>query len=179
MATRMNTCKGFSVELGRKWAFDQCWPVFWCCTIACFIILTLALCQKHLLAQQTFWRMGRMKSGSSIVLKEVLWTLVIDQSDIHYLLQRNVLSNRQRNFNLLIVIIWTSQFNSKIRSWLFQNFAKWLSLGSLWLCWNIEILVRSKVNKIVWHVTLYDGWQPIVQYCFIPSNILFLWKGQD
>lgn len=26
---------------------------------------------------------------------------------------------------------------------------------------------------------LYDEWRPIVQYCFILSNILFLGKGQE
>lgn len=26
---------------------------------------------------------------------------------------------------------------------------------------------------------LYDEWRPIVQYCFILSNILFLCKGQE
>lgn len=60
-----------------------------------------------------------------------------------------------------------------------QNSTKQFSLGNLPLCWNIEILARPKVNKIVWPIKLNDEWQPIVRYCFILSNILFLCKGQE
>lgn len=83
------------------------------------------------------------------------------------------------NLNFLIAIRWRSNLTFWNRKLAVQNSIKWLSLGSLRLCWNIEIRARPKVNKIVWHIKLYDGWQQIVQYCFILSNILFPCKGQE
>lgn len=52
--------------------------------------------------------MGRMKSISSIVLNPILWVLVIDHNDIHYLLQWNTLNE---NLNVLLAIGWVFQFN--------------------------------------------------------------------